>query len=123
MQVLNCFVFLLIIFSKTTNSELIRHTFVIEYFSGSPDGVYKENILGINGKFPGPLIEAQIGDTLQVDVVNRIQDRQNVSIHWHGIHQKETPWNDGPPYITQCPLAFSQTQRYSFTLKQAGTFW
>lgn len=106
-----------------SQSAFIRHTFVIEYFSGSPDGVYKETILGVNGQFPGPTIEAHVGDTLQVDVINRIQDRQNTSLHWHGLHQKGSQWNDGPAHITQCPLAYLQTQRYKFELKQSGTFW
>lgn len=78
-----------IISLTSIDSKLIRHTFVIEYFSGFPDGVYKEKILGINGQFPGPLIEAYIGDTLQVDVINRIQDfKILLSIGMESIRRK-----------------------------------
>lgn len=70
------------------NAKVIRHTFKVSYITGSPDGVWTSNILGINGEFPGPTIEGHQGDLLEITVLNRIQDGQNVSIHWHGIHQR-----------------------------------
>ncbi|OAV97516.1 hypothetical protein PTTG_11819 [Puccinia triticina 1-1 BBBD Race 1] len=48
------------------------------------------SMLVINGQYPGPLIEANEGDTINVLLVNRMN--YPVSIHWHGIHQKGTPW-------------------------------
>jgi len=85
--------------------------------------VHKNFILAINGQFPGPTIEAQIGDTLEVEVVNEIRNQQNVTIHWHGITQRGSPFDDGPSQITQCPLAFGKTQVYRFNLDQSGTYW
>lgn len=70
------------------SGKVIRYTFQVSYITGSPDGVWTSNILGINGKFPGPTIQGSQGDILKVKVLNRIQDGQNVSIHWHGIHQR-----------------------------------
>ncbi|ODM90153.1 Laccase-2, partial [Orchesella cincta] len=29
---------------------------------------------------------------------------KTTSIHWHGIHQKGSPFEDGASQITQCPL-------------------
>lgn len=109
----------------TIEAKIVKHVFEVKYFSGTPDGVYKEKILGINGQFPGPLIEADLGDILQVDLINRIQDgQQNTSLHWHGIHQKGTPFEDGTSQITQCPLRNGDNrQRYEFPLHQAGTYW
>lgn len=65
-----------------------QYTFRVSYVSGTPDGVWTNSILGINGKFPGPVIEAEMGDTLEITVINDIQDGQNVTIHWHGIYQR-----------------------------------
>lgn len=72
---------------------------------GSPDGVPVEMIL-INGQFPGPTIEANWGDYIEVKVHNNITGpEEGTSMHWHGLLQKETPWMDGVPSISQCPIA------------------
>lgn len=44
-----------------------------------------------------------------------------VTIHWHGIRQEETPYMDGVPFITQCPILFSTTFRYAYKASDAGT--
>jgi FtsP/CotA-like multicopper oxidase with cupredoxin domain len=106
-----------------TQMRLVHRIFEISYFSGSPDGVFKDKILGINGQFPGPSIEAEIGDDLEVVVVNMIQDGQNTSIHWHGMHQKDYHFEDGTSMISQCPLPYGMVQTYRFKLHQAGTYW
>lgn len=64
------------------------YIFRVSYITGSPDGVRTSKILGINGKFPGPVIEAEVGDTLEITVINEIQDGQNTTMHWHGILQR-----------------------------------
>ena len=38
----------------------------------------------------------------------------SAAIHWHGIHQRGTPWMDGVGYITQCPIGPGQTFTYKF---------
>jgi len=43
------------------------------------------------------------GDTIVVDVKNFLFG-EGTAIHWHGIHQKKTPWMDGVPGATQCPI-------------------
>jgi L-ascorbate oxidase len=48
----------------------------------------------------------------------------SVTIHFHGIHQKNTPYSDGPAFVTQCPLGPYQTQEYVFEAYPPGThFW
>jgi hypothetical protein len=86
---------------------------------GNPDGVYKP-MMTINGQFPGPLIEANEGDTIVVDVHNAAVNA--TSIHWHGIFQNGTAWMDGTAGVTQCPIAPGRSFQYNFTVKgQAGT--
>lgn len=78
----------LALLTSFTDARTIRYTFDVSYLSGNPDGVWTTTILGINGQFPGPPIEGEVGDFLEVNVINNIQDGQNVTIHWHGIHQR-----------------------------------
>lgn len=65
----------------------------------NPDGVYRPMILA-NAQFPGPLIEANEGDTIMVHINN--QATNATAIHWHGIYQKGTPYMDGTVGVTQC---------------------
>lgn len=76
----------------------------------------------INGTFPGPLIEANWGDMINVTVDNQILD-EGTSLHWHGFLQKETPWYDGVPSVQQCPIAPGQSFTYSFKADLYGTSW
>lgn len=81
---------------------------------GNPDGVPVEMIL-INGQFPGPMIEANWGDHIEVTVHNNITGpEEGTSLHWHGLLQKETPWMDGVPSISQCPIAPGATFKCVF---------
>lgn len=48
----------------------------------------------INGRFPGPLIEANEGDRLVINVTNKLS-KNSTAIHWHGIFQNGTNWYDG----------------------------
>lgn len=48
---------------------------------------------------------------------------ESTSIHWHGMHQRESPWMDGVPFITQCPIPPHTTFRYSFIADHEGTHW
>ena len=79
--------------------------------------------LAINGQVPGPLVECNWGDTLQVSVTNSMQDNAT-TIHWHGIYQKGG-WNDqdGVPGVSECAIAPGDTRVYSFPLNQYGTGW
>lgn len=71
---------------------------------------------------PGPAIHVCHGDMIVVDVTNAMGGT-SASIHWHGILQRETPWMDGVPFITQCPIDFSTTFRYAFKASDPGTQW
>ncbi|CAH1400511.1 unnamed protein product [Nezara viridula] len=59
-------------------------------------------------------------DILVVDVVNRLPG-QGVAIHWRGQSQKESPYMDGVPMITQCPISSYTTFQYKFRASHAGT--
>lgn len=59
-------------------------------------------------------------DVVIVDVRNHMPGRE-IAVHWHGILQHETPYMDGVPLITQCPISEGQEFRYNFTVDTAGT--
>lgn len=87
--------------------------------TANPDGVFRPMMV-INGKFPGPMIVCNEGDTVVVDVVNHAKNA--TAIHWHGIFQNGTNFMDGTVGVTQCPIAPGQSFRYQFTVKgQAGS--
>jgi FtsP/CotA-like multicopper oxidase with cupredoxin domain len=78
----------------------------------------------INGQFPGPTIEANWGDTIEVTVENQISNPgEGTTVHWHGILHKRTQWLDGVPSVSQCPIAPNDTFTYSFKADQFGTSW
>ncbi|XP_056642031.1 uncharacterized protein LOC130448620 [Diorhabda sublineata] len=83
----------------------------------------KRGIVTVNRKIPGPAIEVCHNDTIVVDVYNKMTS-EATAIHWHGQHMKATPYMDGVPYITQCPILPGNTFRYTFKADQPGThFW
>ncbi len=45
------------------------------------------------------------------------------SIHWHGLLQRGTPFMDGVPYVTQCPILPHQSFEYRFQAEPVGTHW
>ncbi|KAI7815129.1 laccase [Rhyzopertha dominica] len=83
----------------------------------------KRPILVVNRQMPGPGIEVCVGDEIIVDVENRLPG-DTTTMHWHGHHQRGTPYMDGVPFVTQCPILPGTTFRYTFRAVNAGThFW
>ncbi|EGG01109.1 multi-copper oxidase laccase-like protein [Melampsora larici-populina 98AG31] len=108
-------------FKITSKPRTRNYIFEITNQTAALDG-YERPVLVINNQFPGPLIEANDGDTLHILVKNKIN--LPVSIHWHGIWQNGTPWMDGVTGVTQCPIPAGTEFTYSFKINgQFGTFW
>lgn len=84
------------------------------------DGRRTQSIV-VNGQLPGPSITVCYNDIIIVDVVNNLLEPAD--IHWHGIHQVETPWMDGTQYVTQYPIQPAETFRYKFAADMPGTFF
>lgn len=93
----------------------------IEYTAGAPDGFHRR-MTTINGMYPGPLLEANKGDVIVVHVNNHLNRSQ--SIHWHGLRQLKTPFMDGVPGTTQCPIRAGESFTYRFSVEdESGTYW
>lgn len=73
------------------------------------DGV-ERSIISVNRMIPGPTIDVCEGDRIVVDVANRIEG-EGLTIHWHGIFQKDSQYYDGAAHVTQCPIPEQTTFR------------
>lgn len=89
-----------------------------------PDGVLK-NVYLVNDRFPGPVLEARSGDTLIINVKNRLTQDQGISIHWHGLHMKGQNQYDGAVGFTQNPILPGSNFTFVVTIAESqwGTFW
>ncbi|XP_029167358.1 laccase-1-like isoform X1 [Nylanderia fulva] len=86
------------------------------------DGI-KRALTVVNRKMPGPPIEVCQGDRIIVDMINMLHS-EGTTMHWHGQHHLSTPYMDGVPYVSQCPIPPGATFRYNYTASEAGThFW
>lgn len=111
-------------YEETPNTGVIRYyDFTVSHDYIAPDG-YERPVLLVNGAFPGPMIEANWGDMIQVTVHNNVTNpEEGLALHWHGILQKERPWEDGAPGVTQCPIAPGKTFTYTFQADMYGSSW
>jgi FtsP/CotA-like multicopper oxidase with cupredoxin domain len=73
---------------------------------------------GCNGQVPGPLMEANVGDTVEVRLTNNLP--QPTTIHWHGIR---VPAEMDGTEAVQPPVEPGETFEYRFVVPDAGTFW
>ncbi|PIK55769.1 hypothetical protein BSL78_07329 [Apostichopus japonicus] len=81
-------------------------------------------VIAVNRRLPGPGIHVCEGDTINVTVTNRLENGEGTSIHWHGIHQRNSPYMDGTGLVTQCPIDHGTTFTYTFKADSVGTqFW
>jgi len=113
------FLLAILIFSVTEiASQTIdcrEYNLIMAYASNS------SSALLINNEFPGPMIRANVNDKIIVHVHNGLHTMEEVTIHFHGILQQQTPQMDGAPFITQMPIPSGQTFTYAFIAYPAGT--
>ncbi|KAJ7483469.1 multi-copper oxidase [Mycena latifolia] len=106
---------------ESTSRTRVYHWTVSEITS-APVGLNKSMVV-VNGRSPGPFIEANHNDRIIVHVTNGLA-RDGTSIHWHGLYQNHTDFYDGTTGVTQCAIPPGETLVYNFTLDGwAGTTW
>ncbi|KAH8846586.1 hypothetical protein MCOR01_000044 [Pyricularia oryzae] len=92
-----------------------RYNFTVTNQWSAGDG-HGRPVFAINGQTPGPLIEADEGDEIEVFLENQLGFE--TTMHWHGIYQIDKPWNDGVPGVTQYSVQPRDNYTYSFTVQQ-----
>ena len=71
-----------------------------------------------NGEVPGPTIDANVGDTIEVRLKNSLP--QATTIHWHGVR---VPAEMDGTEAVQPPVGPGETFEYRFVVPDAGTYW
>lgn len=89
--------------------------------------------IAINGRIPGPTLIVTRGQIMKVRVtniniintgnVNSDDDEYGITIHWHGMHQRGTPWMDGVGSVSQRPIPNGTFFDYNFKATPSGTHW
>ena len=73
----------------------------------------------VNGTAPGPVLRWREGDTVTLNVANRL--KEPTSIHWHGIRSPADM--DGVPGLSFAGIMPGETFTYRIPVKQSGTYW
>ena len=86
------------------------------------DGKTYRLAIAVNGQIPGPTLIVHEGQEVEIHVHNNLTT-EGISIHWHGMHQRGTPWMDGVGQVTQCPIGPQTSFSYRYKATPSGTFW
>lgn len=81
-------------------------------------GVELVDGVAYNDSIPGPLIEANVGDTIVANFRNDLDEP--LTVHWHGI--RLDPAMDGGMQMLD-PVMPGQTFEYRFKVPDAGFYW
>lgn len=87
----------------------------VTWVNAAPDG-FERPVIGINGQWPCPQIDVDVGDRLIVDVNNHLGN-QSTGVHWHGFHQYHNGVMDGATAVTQCPIPPGGHMQYHFDVR------
>lgn len=106
-----------------TSAETVhRWNFTTGWVTANPDGLQERKVIGWNGQWPLPLLEATIGDRIELSLTNGFKDL-NTTLHFHGMFLTDNNQMDGPEMVVQCPIPPGETMLYNFTLIQTGAYW
>jgi len=76
-------------------------------------------MLGYNGSIPGPILHADQGSEITVQVTN--DGDVEATVHWHGLRLENR--YDGVPHETQAPIPIGGTFTYKVQFPDAGFYW
>ncbi len=93
-------------------SKTVRYEWSIDWVTASPDG-YTRPVIGINGQWPCPQVDVDLGDRLIVTIHNNLGN-ESTGLHWHGINQRGYADMDGSAGAAQCPVPPNSSFTYDF---------
>ncbi|KAG7986607.1 hypothetical protein I3843_03G089900 [Carya illinoinensis] len=92
----------------------------VSYITASPLGV-PQQVIAVNGKFPGPVINSTTNNNVVVNVRNDLDE--DLLMTWSGIQMRRNSWQDGL-IGTNCPIHPKWNWTYQFQVKdQIGSFF
>ncbi|KAF2196479.1 multicopper oxidase 1 [Delitschia confertaspora ATCC 74209] len=113
--------FVILLSVSCVYTATVSYDWDIGWVRAAPDG-YERSVMGVNGEWPPPVIEANEGDEIVVKVHNSLGNI-STSVHFHGMFQYGTSAFDGAAGITQCPIPDGGSFTYKFKASPAGTHW
>ncbi|KAF7942721.1 uncharacterized protein EAE97_006175 [Botrytis byssoidea] len=113
---------LLLVFSLLTEAATVTYDFNITWVRANPDGAHERPTIGINGQWPLPIMRANVGDQVIVNVDNQLGN-QTTTLHFHGLFMNGSTHMDGPAQVSQCGIPSGSQFVYNFTVNQPGTYW
>lgn len=105
-----------LLLSSFAAAETRTYDFTAGWVTRNPDGQFDRPTIGINGQWPLPMIEANIGDRVVVNMKNDLGN-QSTSLHFHGLFMNGTTHMDGVAGGTQCPIPPGSSFTYDFTVR------
>ncbi|KAK4777270.1 hypothetical protein SAY87_017457 [Trapa incisa] len=98
----------------------VSYDFKLSYITASPLGV-PQQVIAVNGKFPGPTINVTTNYNVIVNVHNGLDEPFLMT--WPGIQMRKNSWQDGV-IGTNCPILAKWNWTYNFQVKdQIGSFF
>ncbi|KAF6144291.1 hypothetical protein GIB67_024518 [Kingdonia uniflora] len=98
----------------------VYYDWTVAYTTASPLGV-KQQVIGINGQFPGPILNVTTNWNVVINVKNHLDEP--LLLTWDGIQHRKNSWQDGVPG-TNCPIPVGWNWTYQFQVKdQIGSFF
>lgn len=101
---------------SVSHAATVKYDFTVGWVTANPDGAFDRPVIGINGQWPIPTIDANVGDNIVIDVHNNLGN-QSTSLHFHGLFMNGTTHMDGPAQVSQCPILPGESMTYKFTVK------
>nr|GMD80959.1 monocopper oxidase-like protein SKU5 [Ipomoea batatas] len=104
----------------SAEDPFVFYDFEVSYITASPLGV-EQQVIAINGKFPGPTMNVTTNNNVVVNVHNKLDE--DLLMHWSGIQMRKNSWQDGV-LGTNCPIPSKWNWTYQFQVKdQIGSFF
>lgn len=114
-----------------TSAATVTYDFNITWVRANPDGMFERPTIGINGQWPLPMMQVNVGDQVVVNVDNQLGN-QSTTLHFHGLYMNGTTEMDGPAgvriifshpddfayisQVTQCGIPPGSQFVYKFTV-------
>ncbi|XP_059660022.1 monocopper oxidase-like protein SKU5 isoform X1 [Cornus florida] len=113
--------FLLCLFTGALGGDpFVFYDWTVSYITASPLGV-KQQVIGIEGQFPGPILNVTTNWNVVVNVKNNLDEP--LLLTWNGIQHRKNSWQDGVSG-TNCPIPAGWNWTYQFQVKdQIGSFF
>ncbi|CAN1782542.1 Monocopper oxidase-like protein SKU5 [Linum perenne] len=114
---------MLLLLTPTTSlagDPYVFFDWTVSYLSASPLS-HKQQVIGINGQFPGPILNVTTNWNVVVNVKNHLDEP--LLLTWNGIQHRKNSWQDGV-LGTNCPIPAGWNWTYQFQVKdQIGSFF